>query len=382
MRILVLTSWFAIVFVATILGLELTYGKHEGMSQSSENSGDSITIPIPVSTSTPRPTRKLTLTPTLVLSTPSSTSAILDTTQELRLFMLDLINTDRISNGLEPVKLGGNLAAQLHAEELFRNGFLGHWGLDGLKPYMRYTLAGGTGAEGENVSGSNEPRLPGVRYAKTPIRDSLREAQEGLMSSPGHRQNILDPWHQRVNLGIACDDVSCTVAQQFEHNYIQWNRVPSMEGGLLAFGGRMLGGFAYSSTDVWYDPLPKPLQANQIRATYCYSLDTPVVFIREPAPPGSFYPTNITSFSWSSCLDPRDVNPTAPPPQVKAALPKVGLVPWADPDTYKIQGTAFDVVVDMSPYLAQYGDGVYTVVIWGDQANESVALTNYSIFVR
>ena len=303
--------------------------------------------------------------------------------EQLRLLMLDMINRDRVDNGLPPVELGSNLAAQFHAEELFSYGFLGHWGLDGMKPYMRYTQAGGTGSEGENVAGSNEPRVFGVRYAKTPIRDSLNELQEGLMASPGHRRNILNPSHQNVNLGIACDDVECTVVQQFEHNYVQFENLPSIRNGQLAFSGLTLADFVYGGLQIWYDPLPQPLDTAQIRASYCYDSGVPVVFIRQPAPPGSFYTSDISNFSWSNCLDPRDVDPIMPPPKVSAASEdEVGQIPWTDADIYNVQGQEFDILVDISHHVAQFRDGVYTVVIWGDRGDESVPLTNYSVFVE
>ena len=104
---------------------------------------------------------------------------ILNSAVGYRSYMLELINQDRKEHGLAVVSFGNNVAAQIHAEELFENGFTGHWGLDGLKPYMRYTLAGGTGVESENVSGGIAPKIPGVRYAKTPVKESLRETSEG-----------------------------------------------------------------------------------------------------------------------------------------------------------------------------------------------------------
>lgn len=67
--------------------------------------------------------------------------------------MLALINAERRIAGLAPVVLGDNDAAQLHAEASLENCFASHWGLDGLKPYMRYSLAGGYQSNGENVSG-------------------------------------------------------------------------------------------------------------------------------------------------------------------------------------------------------------------------------------
>ena len=133
---------------------------------------------------------------------------------------------------------------------------------------------------------------------------------------------------------------------------------------------------------MWYDPLPESLQPGQIRATYCYDAGTPIVFIREATPQGSYYAADRSEFSWSDCLDPRDVNPPAPLPSVRGTLAdESGQVPWIDAAVYKVRGTAFDVGADFSRYLAQYGPGVYTIVIWGDRRSESVPLTNYSVFV-
>ena len=306
-------------------------------------------------------------------------------TDEFRLFMLELINSDRVENGLSPLLLGNNPAAQAHAEELFRNGFLGHWGLDGLKPYIRYTLAGGTGAEGENVSGPIDPRIPGLRYAKTPVMDSLRKAQEGLMLSPGHRKNILNPWHQMVNLGIVCDEVSCSVVQQFESAYFDFNAMPVIKGGSLAalsFSGQLLDGFVYNQTQVWYDPPPETLSASQIRPLSCYSLRDPVIFIRAPLPKGSTYSSDISEYSWSRCFEPGDATVALPEDlDLSGDMYKNKSVPWVDANLYEVQNSSFNIAVDVSKYLLEYGPGAYTIVVWGRSPNgDTVPLTNYSIF--
>ena len=62
---------------------------------------------------------------------------------EEKRYMLELINAERIEVGLHPVALGDNVAAQVHAEASLKYCFSSHWGIDGLKPYMRYSLAGG-----------------------------------------------------------------------------------------------------------------------------------------------------------------------------------------------------------------------------------------------
>ena len=59
---------------------------------------------------------------------------------EQKQYMLDVINSERADAGVGSVTLGDNVAAQLQAEAGLENCFTSHWGLDGLKPYMRYSL--------------------------------------------------------------------------------------------------------------------------------------------------------------------------------------------------------------------------------------------------
>ena len=163
------------------------------------------TAPTPTITSSPAPITQATPPTDAVLPSPTSDPrTVLET---LVLYMLDLINEDRAENGLDPVVLGTNTAAQQHAEEMLNAGYLAHWNLDGLKPYMRYTLAGGFNYEGENVSGPPYYTDPDTLLHQN-VLDLLKNAQEGLMNSPGHRRNILDKWHKKVNIGIAFNDAS------------------------------------------------------------------------------------------------------------------------------------------------------------------------------
>ena len=307
---------------------------------------------LPTSPLLPAPTPTIATAPT-PMSAPMPTSTAPNLvpdhteaqTEELRLFMLELINNDRVDNGLTPLLLGDNIAAQAHAEEIFREGFVGHWSLAGLKPYMRYTLSGGVGNEGENVYGMDEIRVPDARYATTPARESLREAQEALMSSPGHRKNILNSWHQMVNLGIVCDEVTCSVVQQFESAYVNFDTFPVIKGGdlaVLSFSGQLLDGFVYSQTQLWFDPPSETLLASQIRPLSCYSLKDPVMFIRAPLPKGSTYLSDSSEYSPSGCLEPRDIGVASPS------------VPWVDANLYEVQDSSFNIAVDISKYLQEW----------------------------
>ena len=86
-------------------------------------------------------------------STQAPTSVPRDQVTEWRTYLLDLVNHSRLSAGRTAVALGNNKAAQKHAEAMLEHGFSGHWGMDGLTPAMRYTLAGGTHRIRENVCG-------------------------------------------------------------------------------------------------------------------------------------------------------------------------------------------------------------------------------------
>jgi uncharacterized protein YkwD len=160
--------------------------------------------------------------------------------EELLAHALELINNDRTANGLEPVALGSNSAAQKHAEKRLANRFSSHWGMDGLKPYMRYTLAGGENYEAENGF-MTETYWIGSRdssYRRDP-KEMLEQAQEELMASTGHRKNILDKWHKKVNLGIAYNNERLDLVQQFEGDYIDFSELPNITNKVLSMSGEV-----------------------------------------------------------------------------------------------------------------------------------------------
>ncbi|MDP2744578.1 MAG: CAP domain-containing protein [Dehalococcoidia bacterium] len=310
---------------------------------------------------------------------------------ELARYALDLINIDRQAAGLTPVVLGSNTAAQKHSEDLLANSYLAHWGTDGMKPYMRYTLAGGFNYEGENGyrtwttrSGNKDPL-----YKRDP-RQMLEEAQKSLMASPGHRTNILTKWHKKVNIGIAYDNESLCLVQQFEGDYISFGQLPVLLNGVLSLSGETRVGFAVDQIQVWYDPLPHPLTLGQLDKTYAYSLGKPAVFIRPPPPPRSYYTESVSTFSREVYPDPYNIPPNTPPlPQSGTSILETPpssrvteTVRWVDATQWNISGNSFAIRADLSQIVTNFGRGVYTIVIWADAGDESVDLTNYSIFIR
>ncbi len=103
--------------------------------------------------------------------------------------MLDLVNAERSGRGLAPLAMDPTLQAlaREHAADMFRQGYFSHTGRDGLSPFDRmhaahvyYTAAG------ENLA----------------LAPTTEFAHDGLMNSPGHRANILNPQFHRVGIGV------------------------------------------------------------------------------------------------------------------------------------------------------------------------------------
>ena len=307
--------------------------------------------------------------------------------------MLGLINEGREEHGVLPVTLGTNSAAQGHAEAMLKGNFVGHWGLDGLNPNMRYTLAGGTNHVMENTSGA--VLTTGVNYTRRTRKTILTEIHTGLMNSSGHRKNIVNKWHTTVNLGIACNEVTCSMVQNFEGDYVTFSKEPTISNGTLSFAGTLEGGFTFNNTQVWYDQPPHPLTLGQLDATYSYLVgQEPATFLLKPASPGFHWSaTDLlpTSYSWTAGIDPYTVDPKQPRiarsisgmpfPRLILPLHKTAFVPWTVAETLELSDAAFEVKADISEVIDKRRAGVYTVVIWGDNAGELIPLTNYSVFV-
>ena len=115
--------------------------------------------------------------------------------QSLRRQALDRINADRSAQKLPPVKLD-ELASNVgdaHCKEIVERGVISHWSLDGRKPYMRYSWAGGRDAVAENLSYTQG----GIKIDPIALSQHLTFMEDGFLSeqppNDGHRRNILDP---------------------------------------------------------------------------------------------------------------------------------------------------------------------------------------------
>lgn len=103
--------------------------------------------------------------------------------------MLELVNAERTKRGLRPLRMDQTLRliARKHSIDMFRRSYFGHNTPDGVTPFQRMRQGGVFfTVAGENVA----------------LAPTLKIAHNGLMRSPGHRENILRPQFRRVGIGI------------------------------------------------------------------------------------------------------------------------------------------------------------------------------------
>ena len=179
----------------------------------------------------------------------------------------------------------------------------GHWGPDGMKPYMRYTLAGGQQYSAENVFAIDFcPNDPDTYIAESTIAQ-IDFAMDLFLNSPGHRQNILNPHHRNVGIGISYRRPTIWFVQLFVGDYIEYETKPTIDSGMLTLSGQVKNGADISgrlSMIIYYDRPPEPLTRGQLSRTYCYTNGLPIAGLRPPLEAGSSCLTPKMKPQWRS----------------------------------------------------------------------------------
>jgi uncharacterized protein YkwD len=118
--------------------------------------------------------------------------------------LLELVNQERKNAGLEPLKWDANLAeaAELHTRELAGHRALSHRFPGEAELTQRVSATGARfNAVAENVA----------------LADTPEDAHLGLMNSPGHRANIMNPKYNAVGIGVVTVRSHMYVTQDFAH---------------------------------------------------------------------------------------------------------------------------------------------------------------------
>ena len=216
---------------------------------------------------------------------------------------LGAINGHRTSMGRDPVQLSGNAAAQMHAQDVLGQLRISHYMSNGEKPYMTYSMAGGAGYVAQNVAfgGYDRPGQCGghVQCARIDPSASIRGHHNGMMFDDahadwGHRDNILDPRHTHVSIGVAYTDYTLAFVQNFEARHMAGpgaagepaNPISLDGSGRITVAGSMDAGLDVHSIGVHHDPMPSAATYWAHADDMSYGLGRPVAHVYEPHPRG------------------------------------------------------------------------------------------------
>ena len=272
---------------------------------------------------------------------PSSTY----THEELVEYALSLINSDRTQHGVQNVSLSSVNSAQQHADNMLTYQFFSHWDMNGYKPYMRYTLAGGKGSVAENVAWQ-------FSTGTFDLKEAIRNLEWQMMYNDskwdwGHRENILNPFHNKVSIGIAYDKHNLYLVQDFENDYIEWSAMNVAENGEVTMSGTFQKReLSAEWISIFYDSMPLNLTSEQLKTPDYSGSYTQGTFVGMAVPPGYKSPEGITitAQKWDQI------------------------------------GRTFQIRFNLSPAFNSYDEGVYTLYLQPDPDVTEDSLTSYSFW--
>ena len=297
--------------------------------------------------------------PAITILQPSSQQPMTVPREELVQHVLDRVNKDRTDMGLLPVKLSSNEAAQMQAEDVFRTKQISHWTTNGEKPYMTYTQYDGEGSVQQNVAiaGFSPEQYEQcvtnilVECEKIEPLSTIEQLQNEMMyndkecCNDGHRNNILDPHHTHVSIGIVYDQYYLAFVQNFENNYGLNVDAKNSE---IEVSGTLLDG-QLDHIAIYYDEMPSREVYEQNKDLLSYSAGELVAMVVKPLPPGYYYES------------PQGYN------LIEANR-------WDD------QRDSVDVSFDLADAVDK--DGVYTLFAQVKDGEEMFDVTSYSVFVN
>ncbi len=297
--------------------------------------------------------------PTITILQPSSQQPSTMPREELVQHVLNRINKDRADSGLLPVELSPNQAAQIHAEDVFRTKQISHWMTNGEKPYMTYTQYDGEGSVQQNVAIAGfspeqyEQCVTNVLIKCEEIEplSTIDQLQYEMMyndkecCNDGHKNNILNPRHTHVSIGIVYDQYYLALVQNFENNY---GLDVEMEDSEIEMSGTLLDG-QLDHIAIYYDEMPTQAVYEQNKDLLSYSAGELVAVVVKPLPPGYYYES----------LEGYDV---------------------IEADRWIEQRDSVNVGFDLADAVDK--DGTYTLFALVKDGEEMFDVTSYSVFVN
>jgi uncharacterized protein YkwD len=193
------------------------------------------------------------------------------------------INEYRLRLHRKPVKLDllACRVANMQCYNAAVNDYIGHWDMNGYKPYIRYSLAGGKDHVAENASGVTETgyKSPSMddpektlEYMKTCLNGFMAEGPGG-----GHYENVINSFHNYVGIGYFCTNImginQIRYNEEFIDRYIVWDDFPTDAdtSGEVSISGRVAEkDTGVYSIVVFYEKFPAPMSPSEISSLHSY----------------------------------------------------------------------------------------------------------------
>ena len=195
----------------------------------------------------------------------------------LRQEVLRLINNDRQVQGLAPVSLDveTSAVADAYCRNQIANGTTGHFTIDNLAPYMRYSFTGGNDGVSENAAAWSA----NYRFSDRAVYEMARRSEQAMMSErpphDGHRRAILDPFATHVGIGLAWEKGEFRLAQEFIRRYVSWSRPLPRSAAAdepISGSGRPADGYRIQAISVHHEAIPEAITARVANTISSYGL--------------------------------------------------------------------------------------------------------------
>jgi uncharacterized protein YkwD len=239
--------------------------------------------------------------------------------------VLNELNTARTIVGLNNVTLiTKSVAADYRSKYMLNNSYFNHYDLNGYNPGYYYTKFGGEFAIEENIgyyyiSMWQDDKLP--EYAENSVHEMI---YNDASSNWGHRDSLLDPSNNFVDIGVAYGDNSMYLTIHMVKIWVDWMKTPRLELGKFSCSGKLtLTNSKITGVLIYYSNPFEHLQKSN-----SYSIGTPIIGV---VPEPYYYPTLITE----------------------------------RPTTWIVNGQSFNLAFNFN---AQNGRGIYTVVVLGEDS--------------
>lgn len=274
----------------------------------------------------------------------------------LESYALSIINENRTSFNLSTVTVSPIPSGQEHADSMLKYGYFSHWDTNGYKPYMRYSILNGTGFVEENVA---------YEYTNIPVFTSTQSVEnaignlewqmmnnDSLCCNNGHRDNILNPFHNRVSIGIAYDLTHIYFVEDFE-TYLANLVTPVINGTIVTLQGSTLQTLSPTSIQIFYDNTPAQLSAAQLNTEY-----------NGPYNAGTFVGGVLPSCDrlLQSCY-------------------RFSQGITVSASSWSVTSSSIDIAFSLGNFVKADGNGVYTIYLTQGSQSSPEYLTSISIFI-